>query len=820
MYSLNRFVWIVVLTLCTAAYSDAQRGVPVSSPVRLLALDPDPVLQQLVQSVDSARILVSLNRLEAFQTRHSSTDSVVAAKNWLVTKFQEYGYSDILLHPFTWSGRTLHNIVVTKPGTRFPDKYVLLIGHYDSISETPTTLAPGVNDNGSGIALILEVARILAIHQLDYSVRFVCFSAEEQGLIGSRAYVDNVVVPQNHDVKLVMNVDEIGGYRGYTNTMVKVERDENNNPSGNNAPSAAYTDTLATLTRTYSTLTTTITNAYGSDYMSFEARGYVITGYYEGQTTPHYHHSTDNVANVDPAYLYQITRGALAGMAYFGGIQRKYLTILHNPHGDTQDTSRAIEVDAKILSSAPVQGSDIVFWTSTNPAPITAGMAYLGSSGDSLRYQGFIPKQPYGTSVSYYLRFVNGDTVVATFPADTSSPIVFQVSPDSIPPVLVHTPLSNRSYLDAPYELRATVSDENNVSLAWIEYNVGGGGGHIDTMVQTSATLWRGFITGPFSPGDCIQYAVYARDGSFSGNTIRVPAAGWYEMRVLNSLVFDFESSGSGFSGSGNWEWGTIGTGDIPLPPQGQHVWATNLTGNYSNNLVSDLESPTIDLTNKAEGALTFSHLYRIEPNNDGGNVWISVDSGAFEPVTPLGGYPSGSVTSLGGPGYSANSTGWVEGRFALSSLTNHRIRVRFHFASDWLTNHRGWYVSQMRVDYLDSITVAVRPIDDLLPVQTSLEQCYPNPFNPTTTVKFTLSDEMFVTLKVYDILGREVTTLLTERRQAGSHALVWNASSQGGEVSSGVYFVRMFVTHNGSDGQGPYSVPTLVATQRVVLIK
>ncbi len=66
----------------------------------------------------------------------------------------------------------------------------------------------------------------------------------------------------------------------------------------------------------------------------------------------------------------------------------------------------------------------------------------------------------------------------------------------------------------------------------------------------------------------------------------------------------------------------------------------------------------------------------------------------------------------------------------------------------------------------------------------------YPNPFNPSTRIEFTLKKADFVTLKVYDVLGREVATLLNEMRQPGVHSITWNA----GNAASGVYFIRLSV--------------------------
>ncbi|MCH8013012.1 MAG: T9SS type A sorting domain-containing protein [Candidatus Marinimicrobia bacterium] len=70
----------------------------------------------------------------------------------------------------------------------------------------------------------------------------------------------------------------------------------------------------------------------------------------------------------------------------------------------------------------------------------------------------------------------------------------------------------------------------------------------------------------------------------------------------------------------------------------------------------------------------------------------------------------------------------------------------------------------------------------------------YPNPFNPNTTISFDLSEARNVELVIYDILGREVITLISSQHIAGQHKGVWNASN----VASGVYFYRLVVRQDG----------------------
>jgi hypothetical protein len=83
---------------------------------------------------------------------------------------------------------------------------------------------------------------------------------------------------------------------------------------------------------------------------------------------------------------------------------------------------------------------------------------------------------------------------------------------------------------------------------------------------------------------------------------------------------------------------------------------------------------------------------------------------------------------------------------------------------------------------------VEVTSISSVLPMEYALFQNYPNPFNPTSIIRYDLPKSSFVTLKVYDVLGREVTTLVNERQELGAHQVNWQASC----IASGVYFYRL----------------------------
>ncbi|MGQ9820182.1 MAG: T9SS type A sorting domain-containing protein, partial [Candidatus Kapaibacteriales bacterium] len=96
----------------------------------------------------------------------------------------------------------------------------------------------------------------------------------------------------------------------------------------------------------------------------------------------------------------------------------------------------------------------------------------------------------------------------------------------------------------------------------------------------------------------------------------------------------------------------------------------------------------------------------------------------------------------------------------------------------------------------------------NLLPEYFSLEQNYPNPFNPSTNIEYRISSEAFVTLKVYDILGNEVATLVNEEKPAGKYKVNFSAADGNtSALTSSVYFYQL-------------KVGSLIQTRKMLLLK
>ncbi|MCL4279925.1 MAG: T9SS type A sorting domain-containing protein, partial [Ignavibacteriaceae bacterium] len=93
---------------------------------------------------------------------------------------------------------------------------------------------------------------------------------------------------------------------------------------------------------------------------------------------------------------------------------------------------------------------------------------------------------------------------------------------------------------------------------------------------------------------------------------------------------------------------------------------------------------------------------------------------------------------------------------------------------------------------YKRTFVVSVEELDSEIPVDYKLEQNFPNPFNPTTTIQFSIPELSFVKIEVFNTLGEKVTTLVSEELFAGNYRYEWDATN----LTSGVYLYKMQTTN------------------------
>ncbi|MEX2981255.1 M28 family metallopeptidase [Streptomyces sp. C36] len=273
---------------------------------------PDKFIATLVELVSAGALRSTVEALAAIPTRHTFSPHLGEATTLIADRFTAAGYPDVVRRTWSHAGHSADNVVCTKPGTESGGPVIIVCAHYDSRMEdldNVTARAPGADDNASGVAAILEIARLLAPVTLSATIRFVAFSGEEQGLWGSTAYAAELHAA-GADVHRVINLDMIG--RPPADGSVTVERDLGNAVPGNDAASQALGAVMAQAAASYTALPVKLGPIYDSDYMPFEARGDITVGAYEGEGNPHYHRTSDKPATLDYGYLAAVTKTVLA----------------------------------------------------------------------------------------------------------------------------------------------------------------------------------------------------------------------------------------------------------------------------------------------------------------------------------------------------------------------------------------------------------------------------------------------------------------------------------------------------------------------------
>ncbi len=297
-------------------------GIAGSSPCDALftPLVADSLIAPIVTRVDTDSVRAVIQRLQAFDTRYYITDSLQAARDWIVQEFQRRGADTVFEQIFTYNGTPQANIIARKVG-QCPDSLrIVLGGHYDSISySNPQTSAPGADDNGSGVALLLEVLRVLRNVPLKRTVEFVAFAAEEPGLVGSGVYAQQAAASGDAFL-FYLNADMIGGDADYTNDTIIVEVDQGNQQSGNDTRSQALGDSLARAYGLYTPLAVRFGPIYASDYMPLEAEGFVTVGVFEDHWNSTYHSPDDVIDSMDVGYATEVIRGVAALVVALAGL--------------------------------------------------------------------------------------------------------------------------------------------------------------------------------------------------------------------------------------------------------------------------------------------------------------------------------------------------------------------------------------------------------------------------------------------------------------------------------------------------------------------
>ncbi len=254
--------------------------------------------------------------------RYALGPQALVAEQWLANQMTGWGLN-VTQEPFALNFSA--NVVGELVGTTRPQDVYIISGHYDTWHEADQTHAPGADDNGSGTSAVLMAARILSQYQFEGTLRFIAFSGEEEGLVGSSAYVgwhygENLVATINLDMFLHPGWDNVDPDPDYDLDI------------GINGPSAWLGQYVYDKFTQYTPIAVEQWyDTYGnSDHGPFWDYGYSAIRLAE-HTTPEnwydhandsYHQLTDTMDNPDYDWQFGVhaVRGTMASMVGLAGL--------------------------------------------------------------------------------------------------------------------------------------------------------------------------------------------------------------------------------------------------------------------------------------------------------------------------------------------------------------------------------------------------------------------------------------------------------------------------------------------------------------------
>jgi len=295
----------------------------------------------------------------------------------------------------------------------------------------------------------------------------------------------------------------------------------------------------------------------------------------------------------------------------------------------------------------------------------------------------------------------------------------------------------------------------------------------------------------PEAPDYEVAYGLIPGYGA-AAHTVAITAGQTTIVNPVLATAQTFEGMNGGYTPQSPWAWG------VPSGPgpghafSGQKLWATNLSGNYENDVTADLTLPPADFGGATTLRMTMTHWYDIEASFDGGNVQV-FHGGDWIVVDPVGGYPADNLPGLSGqPGFSGISSGWKPAVFDLTPYVSSSVRVRLHFGSDAGATAPGWYVDDVAFD-LGTVPAAT-PEPPAAAAPGALElRVRPNPFRVETGLALRLASPANVQLRIFDPAGREVRRLRWDGLGAGAHDLAWDGRDAAGrDLPAGAYLARV----------------------------
>lgn len=360
-------------------------------------------IAQIVRELSGEVPVTVRGRLDTIRTRYATAAKNSSAVWYIYEKLSTYNLDSVNFHTFTWS-YTDSNVIGTKNGRVYPRRYYIIGGHFDCTSESPSTYAPGADDNASGTVAALIAAKYMSLYPWKYTIKFIAWNAEEFGLYGSDRHAqlvqsrgDSLLGVLNGDM-IATEMTNLDSVRVYTGTRTS---------------SRAIGDTFFAVNERYNIglrVRRSTSMQANSDHYSYYSRGYDAVHIFEDDMCPNYHTTGDRItaSSFDTIYFCKVVKAMVATLATFAqpdteitGVEEKFnepvakikinpnpfktCTFIHLPSDFADRDLRIYDSQGRLVKSFSVkEGENGIFWDGRDEKGRKKSGVYFLSLGKEL----------------------------------------------------------------------------------------------------------------------------------------------------------------------------------------------------------------------------------------------------------------------------------------------------------------------------------------------------------------------------------------------------------------------------------------------------
>ncbi|MDD5361960.1 MAG: T9SS type A sorting domain-containing protein [Ignavibacteria bacterium] len=469
--------------------------------------------------------------------------------------------------------------------------------------------------------------------------------------------------------------------------------------------------------------------------------------------------------------------------------------ISHTPLQNTVNVAGPYAVNAVIITAGSNISSTKLYWSRNNTA-ITDSVSMTNTSGNN--WTGNIPGNGLPSTYRYYIwtKDLLNRYVTAPYNAPVSLYSFMTNSNDTVKPVINHTPLGNIPKYQWPDSIIASVTDNIGIDSVWVSWRINSNAAKHLKLINTIGSIYKGLfnsLNSEINVGDTIHYRLIAQDNFNNHNR---------DSTALISFIIIPS------------EYSCIGTGTLNIGAGGPFF---NFFQGYKNQIL--WTASEIASNGGSRGNILRVGFYVLSVDDHPMNNFNINIQNTQQTVLLNGLITTGWSNTYSGT-YTVKGTGWqfidLQTPFYWDGVSNLLFEFCFGNTSyNTGTRVRGTAATSMNyyTYFEDTLGLACNSVrtpwgetsrpniclsisppigignnTNNSPAAYRLSQNFPNPFNPVTKINYEILKKGFVSLKIYDILGRMVKELVSDIKSPGSYSVDYDASG----LSSGIYLYKL----------------------------